>query len=314
MHKRILGQTGLEVSEVGFGAWQLGNYDAWGGMSDADALNLVATALDLGCNLFDTAPNYGNTNSERLLGEALKGQREKVVIVSKFGHRPEDGSADFSVKWFWESLHQSLKRLQTDYLDVMLLHAPPLEVLDGRHETWQAMRDAQQQGKIRFYGASTDYAHQVDILLETSDAQVLELLFNILHQDVRRSLDRVGEQNIGVIAKVPLDSGWLSGKYNSQSRFEGVRARWSENDIAVRANAVDHVRDILGSDAPLAGQALAYALSYDQVSAVIPGAGSIEQLQGNIAADGQRLSADIREQLESFWDDLTDHGRAPLPW
>jgi aryl-alcohol dehydrogenase-like predicted oxidoreductase len=314
MHKRRLGKTELQISEVGFGAWQLGNQAAWGGMRDSEALSLVAAALDLGCNLFDTAPNYGNGNSERLLGQALKGQRENVVVVSKFGHRADDGQEDFSLDGFWDSLHQSLTRLQTDYLDVMLLHSPPPAVLNGKHEVWQALGEAQQQGKIRHYGASTDFAQQANIVLDTTEAQVLELLFNALHQDVRQCFDRIRQHDIGVITKVPLDSGWLSGKYSAQSEFAGVRSRWSKADIGQRAKAVAQIQEILPNDTPLAQQALAYLLSYNEVSAVIPGARSIEQLESNFAADGQRLSNDIRSQLETLWDDLTDEGRALLPW
>ena len=314
MNKRRLGQTGLEVSEVAFGAWQLGNYDQWGGMTDADALNLVAAARDRGCNLFDTAPNYAKTNSERLLGQALKGQRDQVVIVSKFGHRPDDGALDFSADWFWESLHQSLARLQTDHLDVMLAHSPPLEVLNGNHEIWPAMREAQKQGKIRFYGASTDYSHEVNEVLDTTDAQVLELLFNVLHQDVRRSFDKVRENDVGVITKVPLDSGWLSGKYDASSTFDGVRARWSAADIATRAKAVETVKTIVGDSAPLAQQALAFLLSYDEVTAVIPGIRSMAQLDSNFSAVGTRLSDDVKAKLEVFWNELTDNGQSLLPW
>lgn len=314
MQKRRLGKTELQVSEVAFGAWQLGNNDAWGGMTDSDALNLVAAARDRGCNLFDTAPNYAKTNSERLLGQALQGQREQVVIVSKFGHRPDDGATDFSAEWFWQSLHDSLTRLQTDYLDVFLAHSPPMDVLNGEHEIWQAMSEAQQQGKIRYYGASTDYAHEVDEVLRTTDAQVLELLFNILHQDVRRQFSAVREKDVGVITKVPLDSGWLSGKYNATSNFGGVRARWSTEEIEVRAKAVSAVIDIVGEEAPLVTSALAYLLSYDEVSAVIPGIRSMSQLESNFAADGQRLSDSTKHQLEQFWNELTQNGQNLLPW
>ena len=201
MQTRRLGKTHLQVSEVAFGAWQLGN-SQWGGMSDADALNLVAAARERGCNLFDTAPNYAQTNSERLLGTALKDHRDQVVIVSKFGHRPKDGAVDFSVSWFWQSLHQSLERLQTDYLDVFLAHSPPMEVLNGQHEIWGAMKQAQQEGKIRFYGASLDTAHEVREVLNTTDAQVLELMFNMLHQHVRGAFEQIREQDRSTVGPV----------------------------------------------------------------------------------------------------------------
>jgi aryl-alcohol dehydrogenase-like predicted oxidoreductase len=314
MKMRRLGKTNLQVSEVAFGAWQLGNYDQWGGMTDADALNLVASAVDKGCNLFDTAPNYAQTNSERLLGEALKGRRGDVVIVSKFGHRPLTNETDFSTEWFWESLHQSLERLQTDYIDVFLAHSPGIDVLNGSHEIWEAMQQAQSQGKIRYYGASTDYADQVTEVLNTTDAQVLELLFNMLQQDVRSTFADIHAKDVGVITKVPLDSGWLGGKYNSESTFDGVRARWNEKDIQTRAAAVEKIKNIVGSDQALPMQALAYLLSYEEVTAVIPGIRSMEQLNENFLAAGQSLSLDVRIQIEHLWDELTDHGQHILPW
>lgn len=314
MQTRRLGKTDLIVSEIGFGAWQLGNYDQWGGMDDATAHRLVHKALDAGCTLFDTAPNYAQTNSERLLGEALRGgKREDVVLVSKFGHR-HDGDNDFSADWFWESLHGSLERLQTDYLDVVLVHSPPLDVLNGSHEIWPAMKEAQAQGKIRFYGASTDYAYQVRECLDTTDAQVLELLFNVLHQDVRLAFDRVRRDDVGVITKVPLDSGWLSGKYDASSVFEGVRARWSKEDIERRADLVAQLDWLARRDHPLPEQAIAYLLSYDEVSTVIPGIRSQAQLDTNMAAAGRRLSVEDRQRLEAFWDEFTQRGENLLPW
>ena len=314
MQYRRLGKTNLQVSEVSFGTWQLGNYDHWGGMTDQVAHELVDEALAAGCNLFDTAPNYALTNSERLLGESLRGRRDDVVIVSKFGHRPDTHETDFSVEWFWESLHQSLRRLQTDYLDVFLAHSPPLHVLNGHHGIWQAMDEAKQQGKIRFFGASTDYHHEVDEVLTSTDSQVLELLFNALHQDVRLSFEQVRNNDVGILCKVPLDSGWLSGKYSSNSQFDGVRARWSKEEIRVRATAVETIKKIMPEDWPLAESALAYLLSYPEVSAVIPGIRSSSQLKDNFAAVGKTLDPDTVKEVEHFWESLTNHGEDLLPW
>jgi len=310
---RRLGQTELLVSEVGFGAWQLGNGDQWGGMTDALAHNLVHQAIDLGCNLFDTAPNYALSHSERLLGEALQGKRDKVVIVSKFGHQP-GGGLDFSADGFWRSLHGSLARLKTDYLDVFLAHSPPMDVLNGQHEIWPALRVAQQQGKIRHYGASVDYAHEVRETLQTTDAQVLELMFNVLHQDVRLAFDLVRQHDIGVITKVPLDSGWLSGKYHAQSTFDGVRARWDATEVRRRAACIDDLQWLVSADRSLGQQALAYLLSYAEVTAVIPGIRSSEQLQTNFSSAGLSLNAVQRSKLEQYWNSLTTSGQQLLPW
>lgn len=313
MNKRRLGKTELQVSEIGYGAWQLGTSDVWGAMSDREALALVRKALDLGCNLFDTAPNYANTHSERLLGKALQGVRDDVVLVTKFGHS-HDREADFSEEWMWASLHDSLARLQTDYVDVFLLHSPPPDCQNGAHPVWDAMRRAQEQGKIRFYGASLDDASEIRTCLESSDAQVLEVLFNILHQDCRRAFDRVRLDDVGLIAKVPLDSGWLSGKYDARSRFTGVRSRWAPAEIQQRADLVNQLAWLTEDGTPLPQKALAFLLAYPEVASVIPGVRSQAQLQANLAAAGQSLTRQDRHKLESFWDGFTDDGTQLLPW
>jgi aryl-alcohol dehydrogenase-like predicted oxidoreductase len=313
MKMRRLGKTELNVSEIGYGTWQLGTSNFWGTMEDKEAHALVHGALDMGCNLFDTAPNYADTNSERLLGEALKGRRGDVVLVSKFGHVP-GGDADFSEDWMWQSLHDSLKRLKTDYLDVFLLHSPPPEYQNGSNPIWDAMRKARDQGKIRFYGASLDYADPMRECLETSDAQVLEVLFNILHQDARRAFDLVQRDDVGILTKVPLDSGWLSGKYNAQSRFTGVRNRWSTAEIRQRSDLIDQLDWLTEDGSLLSEKALSYLLAYPEVGSVIPGARSMVQLQANLQATATTLSIQDKARLESFWDDFTDGGKNLLPW
>ncbi|NNK37075.1 MAG: aldo/keto reductase [Xanthomonadales bacterium] len=313
MNRRQLGKTGLEVSEIGFGAWQLCNSDSWGGMDERTALRLVHEAVDGGINLFDTAPNYANTKSERILGEALQGRRDRVVLVSKFGHTPE-GPKLFTVDWFWESLEASLGRLRTDYLDVLLLHNPPPEMFEGTDPLWSALEEARAQGKIRHYGASLDFAAEVESCVANTSSEVLEILFNVFHQDVRRSFDTIREQGIGTITKVPLDSGWLTGRFDASSRFEGIRARWSAEEIAQRAELVSGIRWLVEDGSELAHKAIGYLLAYDEVSCVIPGIRTIGQLNSNLAAANHRLSPADRSRLEAFWDDFTDNGSKLLPW
>ena len=313
MNKRQLGSTGLQVSEIGFGAWQLCNSDSWGGMEDRTAIRLIDEAIDGGINLFDTAPNYAATKSERILGIALEKKRDEVVLVSKFGHTPE-GPKEFSVDWFWESLEASLGRLRTDYLDVLLLHNPPAEMYAGTDPVWSAMEKARQQGKIRHFGASLDTAAEVEDCLANTNSEVLEVLFNVFHQDVRRAFATVREHGAGVIAKVPLDSGWLTGRFHASSRFEGIRARWSAEEIAQRAELVSAIDWLVEDGSELAHRAIAYILSYDEVSCVIPGIRTPQQLESNLAAGNQRLSSREREKLEAFWDQFTDNGTRLLPW
>jgi aryl-alcohol dehydrogenase-like predicted oxidoreductase len=313
MNKRKLGSTGLEVSEIGFGGWQLCNSDSWGGMDDQTALRLIDEAIDGGINLFDTAPNYASTESERMLGRALQHKREQVVLVSKFGHTPE-GPKEFSVDWFWKSLEASLTRLRTDYLDVLLLHNPPSEMYAGTDPVWAALEEARAQGKIRHYGASLDFADEVRACLSNTDSQVLEVLFNVFHQDVRNAFDTVRQHGAGIITKVPLDSGWLTGRFDANSRFDGIRSRWSEDEVAQRAQLVSKIKWLVADESDLAHKAIGYLLSYDEVSCVIPGIRTQEQLASNLAAADCRLSPDEKMKLELFWDELTDNGSKLIPW
>lgn len=313
MKKRMLGSTGLEVSEIGFGAWQLCNSDSWGGMDEPTALRLVHEAVDGGINLFDTAPNYAATQSERVLGKALKNRRHDVVLVSKFGHTPQ-GPKKFSVDWFWESLDASLGRLQTDYLDVLLLHNPPGDIYAGTDPLWAALEEARAQGKIRHYGASLDLATEVEDCLANTRSEVLEVLFNVFHQDVRRAFATVREREAGIIAKVPLDSGWLTGRFDAGSRFEGIRSRWSAGEIAQRAQLVAGIRWLTDDGSELAHKAIAYLLCYDEVSCVIPGIRTEQQLESNLAATNYRLTPEERERLEAFWEQFTENGAKLLPW
>ena len=313
MNRRKLGATGLQVSEIGFGAWQLCNSDSWGGMDDRTAFRLIDEAIDGGINLFDTAPNYAGTKSERVLGKALNNKRDEVVLVSKFGHTPE-GPKSFSVDWFWESLEASLDRLCTDYLDVLLLHNPPSDIYAGTDPVWAAMEKAKTQGKIRHYGASLDFAEEARTCLSNTDSEVLEVLFNVFHQDVRRSFDKVRERGAGIITKVPLDSGWLTGRFDASSRFEGIRSRWTEQEIARRAQLVSDIDWLVADGSELAHKAIAFLLSYDEVSCVIPGIRTREQLASNLAAAGGRLSSAERAKLEAFWALVTEDGTKLLPW
>jgi len=313
MHRRMLGMTGLAVSEISFGAWQLGDKEDWEAMDDATAHALVAKALDQGVNLFDTAPHYASTNSERILGEALTGKRDQVVLVSKFGHRPA-GPKDFSVAWFRESLEASLHRLRTDYLDVLLLHNPPKSVYRSSDPIWDELKRAQGEGKIRHYGASLDFAEEIESCLENTDSGVLEIFFNILHQDARRAFPLVRERGTGVIVKVPLDSGWLSGRFDVASRFSGIRARWNPEQVARRSDLIGELGWLTADGSLLSQKALAFVLSYEEVSCVIPGTRNQNQLQSNLDAARQAITAEERERLELFWEEFTDRGTNLLPW
>ncbi|MYL69333.1 aldo/keto reductase [Halobacillus litoralis] len=311
MRKRDLGNTGIQVSDVGFGAWQLGNEKDWGEMTDKKALQLVSEALDYGCNFFDTAPNYGDGKSEEILGKALKGKRDQVVISSKCGHHPF-GEQDFEPDRLMQSVEESLRRLNTDYLDSLLLHNPPFISLHGDSPQFQMLEKLKQQGKIRAYGASVDTGKEMEELLNNTNSQVIEVMFNIFHQEPTNGIQEAYNQGVGVITKVPLDSGWLTGKYDANSRFTGIRSRWSADQIERRGRLVEQVRRIIGNDASMVKIALQFILSYPGVSTVIPGAKDSQQLKQNITASEAMLSQKVKEQLENLF--VKDIEKSQVGW
>jgi aryl-alcohol dehydrogenase-like predicted oxidoreductase len=179
MNYRKYGKSEKLVSEIGFGAWQLGNDKDWDGPKYEEAINLVHTAVELGCNFFDTAPNYAEGKSEMILGEALKDfNREKIVINTKVGHVPgvENGFDPYVIQ---KTIENSLKKLKTDYLDSVILHNPPLELLDQKSEQFKVLEKMKSEGLIKAYGASLDFSKEVDRLIERTYSEVVEILFNI---------------------------------------------------------------------------------------------------------------------------------------
>jgi aryl-alcohol dehydrogenase-like predicted oxidoreductase len=311
MNYRQLGCTGMKVSEIGFGAWQLGNAKDWGNMSNKQAVRLVHEALDQGCNFFDTAPNYGGGMSESILGEALNGRRTDVVINTKFGHHP-DHTVDFDPKKIRSSVEGSLRRLKTDYLDTILLHNPPFECLTRNAEHFMELEALKSEGKIRAFGASIDSAREMEALLDFTDSEVVEVMFNIFHQEPRQAFKKAAERNVGVIVKVPLDSGWLSGKYEKTSVFTDIRSRWDSNQLKKRAELLPAVKEALEPGESMVQLALRYILHYQEVSTVIPGAKNRKQLIENISATSSNISSEKVKKLEMMWEKELQTN--PLGW
>ncbi|GGM28877.1 aldo/keto reductase [Paraliobacillus quinghaiensis] len=311
MKQRQFGSTGKFVSEIGLGAWQLGNVRDSESMTENDAIAIVHKALELGCNFFDTAPNYGLGKSEEILGKALKGKRDKVIISSKFGHHDND-KLNFDPNEIEKSVDRSLKRLQTDYLDSVLLHNPPFENLNGNSQHFEVFEKLKRKGKIAAYGASVDSSKEMFEVIETTNSQVIEVMFNIFHQETAMAFQAAHEKNIALVVKVPLDSGWLSGKYNSESTFTDIRSRWSPDIIKRRTMMLEEIKNIVDSNQSLVKSALQFILAHPQVSTVIPGAKSTRQLQENFSASEGSMDAKEVEQLKAIWEKhLKDNN---LPW
>jgi len=311
MQRRPLGNTGITVSEIGLGAWQLANPD-WGVRDSGDALGVVQAALDSGCDFFDTAPGYGRGRSEEVLGQALEAVRQQVTICTKFGHGAA-GTTDFAATSLRASLEASLRRLRTDYVDILLLHNPPPEIMDGTQAPhYEELERLKSEGKLRVYGVSLDSRADLETVLATTHSGAVEVYFNIFHQEPQAAFARAAAGGVGLIVKVPLDSGWLAGRYRAESRFSDVRDRWTPETIARRAALVEQVAALTLPGRSLTHLALQYVLAQPEVSTVIPGAKTAAQAHDNLAASVAALPPETVRALRDLWDRELKY--SPLPW
>ena len=311
MKLRPLGNTGMNVSEIGLGAWQLANPD-WGVDSKSEALHIIQKSLEAGCNFFDTAPGYGGGRSEELLGEGLKSVRKDVILCTKFGHTAE-GLTDFRAKAVRPSIEASLRRLQTDYLDIVLMHNPPREMMHGRVTSqYEEFEKLKAEGKIREYGVSLDWREEVDMVVDTTKSKALEVFFNALYQEPLPAFQKADENGVGIIVKVPLDSGWLSGRYRKGHQFDDIRKRWPPEVVERRSELVEQFSALVPKGTSMAHAALQFILAQPHVSTIIPGAKSAEQALDNFAAADKQLSPEVVQSIYDLWEReiMSD----PLPW
>lgn len=292
MKTRTLGRTGLNVSVIGVGTWQFGG--EWGRTyTAADAREVLAAAQDCGINLIDTAECYGDHLSERLIGETLPGKRADWVIATKWGHKFHEcfkrdtcvGPADLLTQ-----LDASLKALRTDYVDVLQFHSGN-DKLFATPGMWEAANEAKRQGKVRFLGNSiasnSGSTHQVDRSTAVG-VDVIQLIYNRLEREPEAAVfPSCQRQNLGVLARVPLASGFLSGKYKPGHKFPAndVRDVWMK---AKQERMLGQVEQIAATEVPagvpMAQWALAWVLKNPAVTAVIPGCKDAAQVRANAAA------------------------------
>lgn len=316
MHYRTLGKTGLKVSEVGFGAFAIGGKGylgktaiGWHGVDDESSIAALETAFDCGINFYDTADVYGNGHSEEIIGRVFQNRRSKVIIASKGGNRTVDGEwkKDFSPEWITEAVEQSLKRLRTDYIDVYQLHSPGTsgqfkESLD----CFETLDKLKEQGKIRFYGVSIGPVEHGIEIINYGKGEVLQVLYNILKRGCENELLPLAEKNdIGIIARVPLASGFLTGKYTVNAAFppEDHRShRMTPELLKTTIEKVDKLSFLTkDKNKTLAQAAIQFVLSSHEISVVIPGAKNPSQVKENaLASDGKLLSEDEIEKIHEI--------------
>jgi aryl-alcohol dehydrogenase-like predicted oxidoreductase len=306
MQKRKLGRSGLEVSPVGMGCWAIGGpvpVDTgeavepfgWGQVDDAESIRALHRALDLGVNLFDTANNYGAGHSEDVLGQALQERREGVIISTKFATVFDETARlvylnrelDINRATLREALEGSLRRLRTDYIDIYLLH-------HGSYSTEQApavvelLEELVDEGKIRYYGWSTDDPERARIFAAGEHCTAIEYRLNWMF-DNQEMIEVCGQLDLGGLIKSPLHSGILTGKFNAGSTFPPDDGRqafdFSEGRGALRLRQIDLVRALLTQDGrSLAQAALGYIWARSRATVPIPGFKSVRQVEENAGA------------------------------
>lgn len=293
MNYRQLGRSGIAVSEIGMGLWAAGG-DAWGHTEDRDILEAIDYALDQGVTFFDTADVYGNGHSEELLGRAMKHRREKFIVATKIGWKNFDGekgrSAYTTVDKFIAGVEENLKRLDTDYIDVLQSHIDFRDpTLDVFLEGFQKLKKA---GKIRAYGVSTSNFEYLKEFNRDGNANTLQIDYSILNRTSEKDiLPYCKEHGIGVIIRGAIAMGILAGTFNPHTRFENgdFRNRWIDNpdEYAVflkDLETVEALRALSRPDRSLATLALQFVLANPAVSTVIPGIKNTAQMKANLQA------------------------------
>jgi myo-inositol catabolism protein IolS len=295
MEYRDLGRTGLRVSEIGFGAWAIGG-DAWGPVEDAESLAAMERAMELDINFIDTADVYGEGRSESLVSKAISGRRDEVVISTKGGlmghHRePEREPVYDRPEKILKACEASLKRLETDHLDVYFCH-----IWWDKHEETEAFIEAFEQlkndGKVRAVGVSTNDLDYIKHFDQDGGLDVVQLDYSILNREPERDiLPYLSERGIGVVVRGPLRMGLLTGKFSEDTTFpEGdIRRSWPEAQWFKESLKKVQSLKTLENGRTLGQLALRYVLNHPAVSVAIPGAKTPMQVEANAAASVRPL-------------------------
>jgi aryl-alcohol dehydrogenase-like predicted oxidoreductase len=316
MKYRELGRTGWKISEISFGAWAIGG--AWGDVDDYESLAALHRAVDLGVNFFDTADVYGDGRSERLLARLKRERSEELIIATKAGRRLDphvaSGYTPANLSTF---IDRSLQNLETDTLDLLQLHCPPTEVY-YQPQLFEALDDLVKQGKLRYYGVSVEKVEEALKAIEFPNVQTVQIIFNIFRQRPAELFFREAKsRNVGILARVPLASGMLTGKLTARSQFAADDHRafnrhgesfdrgetFSGVDYETGLQAVEKLRALVPAGMTLAQFALRWILMFDAVTCAIPGAKRSSQVEDNArAADFPPLTDEIMSAIKEIYD------------
>jgi aryl-alcohol dehydrogenase-like predicted oxidoreductase len=315
MNYRPLGRTGWKVSEISFGAWAIGG--SWGTVSEEDALAALHKAIDCGVNFIDTADVYGDGRSERLIAQLKRSRREEIVVATKAGRRlPRQTVEGYNRQNLTAWVEDSLRNLSADSLDLLQLHCPPTELYE-RAEVFGILDDLVRAGKIRFYGVSVEKIGEALKAIEYPNVQTVQIIFNCFRMRPAEELfPAAKKKQVGILARVPLASGLLSGKLNRESQFAAddhrnfnrhgqafdVGETFSGVDYTTGIEAVEQIRVLLPPGVSMSQFALRWILMFDAVSCAIPGGKRPEQVEENCSASGlPALSAEIMSAVKRIY-------------
>ncbi|CAM3721183.1 aldo/keto reductase [Rouxiella silvae] len=316
MKQRILGRTGQSVSQIGFGAWAIGG--TWGEVSIQDAEAALHAALDAGITFIDTADVYGDGRSEKIIAKVLNERGgERPYVATKLGRRLSPHVAQgYTAKNLNEFIDRSLENLQTDSLDLVQLHCPPTEIY-YTPEVFSVMDDMVAAGKIRHYGVSVEKVEEGLKALEFANVSSIQLIYNIFRQrPAELLLHEAKRRDVGIIARVPLASGLLTGKMRADTAFSADDHRaFNRNGEAfdkgetfsgvpydVALDAVEDIRRFVTGDVTMAMFALRWILMNENVTVVIPGSKSKAQSEANArASEIAALSDETMIALKSIY-------------
>lgn len=318
MKTRKFGKTGRDVGEIGFGAWAIGA--SWGQVDDGAARKALHAALDSGVTFLDTADVYGDGHSERLIAGVLKERGgARPFVATKAGRRlPAQSVEGYSRANLLAWTDRSRTNLEMDTLDLVQLHCPPTD-LYYHPEVFDTLEELKALGRIRDYGVSVERVEEALKALDYPGVVSIQIIFNIFRRrPIELLFDQVKKHDVAIIARVPLASGLLSGKFRADTHFEETDHRkFNRNGEAfdvgetfsgvpydVGLAAVDKIRPLVGNDTTMARFALRWILMFDAVSVVIPGARNPEQAESNAAAAAlPPLSNAVMEELRRIYDE-----------
>jgi aryl-alcohol dehydrogenase-like predicted oxidoreductase len=316
MEYRALGRTGFKVSSVSFGAWAIGG--TWGAVDDSTSLAALHRAIDLGVNLIDTADVYGDGRSERLIAQLRKDRSEEIIVATKAGRRlPKQAVEGYSRENLHAWVARSLKNLEVDALDLLQLHCPPSE-LYKRGEVFALLDEMVQLGMIRHYGVSVEKVSEAMDAIQHENVKTVQIIFNMFRlKPTDAFFGAARDRNVGILARVPLASGLLTGKLSASSSFEKDDHRafnrhgesfdkgetFSGVDYDTALEAVAELKKIKPDGMSMTQFALKWILSFPEVTCAIPGAKTPAQAEDNFSAsDVPTIRSEVLKAVRDVYD------------